>query len=121
VQELETARTFLIQRSIISAEQNGRPIAFSDLPPHIIDFISEQMADADAAANIQLRVTCAACAHAWSEILNITTFLWTEIESWAYRTLHEVHRLASTYGWSETDILSMSAWRRHCYLRLIGK
>jgi hypothetical protein len=121
LQELAAARDFLIERSIISVERDGQPVSFSELPPHAIDFISEHMAEADAFANIQLQVTCAACTHTWNEVLNITTFLWTEIEGWAYRTLHEVHRLASEYGWRESEILGMTAWRRHCYLRLIGK
>jgi len=119
--DLDAARYFLIERSIISAEQDGRSVHVSDLPSRVMNFISEQMAEVDAAANIQLRVTCSACAHSWNETLNITTFLWTEIEGWAYRTLRDVHQLASTYGWSESEILAMSAWRRHCYLRLIGK
>ena len=32
----------------------------------------------------------------------------------------EVHVLASSYGWRESDILNMSAWRRQYYLDLIG-
>jgi len=119
--ELGAARDFLIERSIISVERDGQSISVSDLPRHVIDFISDRMAEIDALANIQLRVTCAACAHSWDEILNITTFLWTEIEGWAYRTLQEVHQLASAYGWSESEILGMTAWRRYCYLRFIGQ
>jgi hypothetical protein len=30
-----------------------------------------------------------------------------------------VHTIASRYGWSETDILSLPRWRRDLYLSLI--
>jgi hypothetical protein len=119
--ELEAARDFLLERSIVSIERDGQPVPLGEVPAHVIDFVSEQMTEADPMATIQLGVTCSACAHCWNEILDITSFLWTEIEGWANRTLHDVHRLASAYGWSESEILGMSAWRRHCYLRLIGK
>jgi hypothetical protein len=34
--------------------------------------------------------------------------------------MREVHTLAAMYGWRETDILAMSAWRRQRYLEMIG-
>jgi hypothetical protein len=37
----------------------------------------------------------------------------------ARRLLIEVHSLASAYGWSETDILSMSEPRRALYLEMV--
>jgi hypothetical protein len=48
------------------------------------------------------------------------TFFWSEISAEARRLLLEVHNLASAYGWSESDILSMSALRRRYYLEMIG-
>jgi len=47
-------------------------------------------------------------------------FLWTEITSQARRLLHEVHLLATTYGWHEADILAMSAIRRQYYLEMVA-
>jgi len=46
-------------------------------------------------------------------------YLWNEIDAWAYRTLQEVHTLAKAYGWSEEEILRLSAWRRHFYISLV--
>jgi hypothetical protein len=51
---------------------------------------------------------------------DIVSHLWTELDAWARRMLREVHALAATYGWSEAEILRMSATRRRAYLDLIG-
>jgi hypothetical protein len=34
--------------------------------------------------------------------------------------MRDVHQLASAYGWSEHDILTMSAGRRQLYLELVA-
>ena len=49
-------------------------------------------------------------------MLDIGSFVWAEIESRARRVLGEVHALASAYGWSEAETLSLSAVRRASYL-----
>ena len=35
------------------------------------------------------------------------------------RTLNEIHLLASAYGWSEGEILSLTAKRRRLYLQMV--
>ncbi len=44
--------------------------------------------------------------------------LWSEVESWAWRTLFDVHVLASAYGWSEAAVLALGP-RRDLYLELV--
>ena len=67
-----------------------------------------------------LAVSCASCAHAWRASFDIVAFFWSEIDAWAERVLRDVHRLAAAYGWSEREILGLSAWRRHRYLEMVG-
>ncbi|HUD55174.1 MAG TPA: hypothetical protein VMR02_08095 [Terracidiphilus sp.] len=43
----------------------------------------------------------------------------TQIEARARRLLYEVHTLAAAYGWSEREILSLSAPRRALYLEMV--
>jgi hypothetical protein len=74
-----------------------------------------ELADADPGSSIQLAIECA-CAHRWIEEFDIRSYLLTELTDWAVRTLRDVHRLASRYGWSETAILRMSPWRKDIYL-----
>ena len=37
----------------------------------------------------------------------------------ALRTLREIDVLATAYGWTETEILRLSPWRRQAYLEII--
>jgi hypothetical protein len=82
--------------------------------------VAERMAQADPQAEVQLALTCPACQHEWLATFDILSFFWIEINAWALRLLQEVHRLASAYGWRETDILGLSSWRRQFYLEMIG-
>jgi hypothetical protein len=84
-----------------------------------VDEVGEQMALADPLAEIMLDFTCPACAESFQENLDLAEFLWAEIEAQAKRLLLDVHALASAYGWSESEILSLSAARRALYLQMV--
>ena len=82
--------------------------------------IGESLAHADPLAETRLALTCPDCMHAWEAGFDIAAFLWEEIEARAKRTLYEVHTLASAYGWSEAQTLSLSARRRSLYVGMVG-
>ncbi|MFC8681528.1 hypothetical protein ACFT30_08395 [Microbacterium ureisolvens] len=82
--------------------------------------VARTAADFDPQADIELELTCPACAEEWRTPFDITAFLWRELESWAMRTLWETHLLARAYGWSEADILALGSWRRQHYIDLIA-
>ena len=113
------ARQQLLQRCMRSAGFNGEDLSLEALPEEVITAIEERMALADPQADLQLSLHCIACSHRWQTAFDIVSFLWSEIDNWAHRTLHEVHLLASAYGWSEDDILALSPWRRRYYLEKI--
>ena len=52
--------------------------------------------------------------------LDAGQLLWDEIEARAQVLLHEVHTLASAYGWSEAQILALTPARRASYLAMVG-
>jgi hypothetical protein len=74
------------------------------------------MARADPMAETRLKLNCPACGGQWDETLDLTAFFWAEVEARAKRLLLEVHTLASSYGWSEREILSLSEPRRAFYI-----
>ena len=84
-----------------------------------LEEIGEKMSGADPLAEIRLTFHCAKCGHQWSENLNIAAFLWTEIEARSKRLLMQVHALASAYGWTEAETLSLSEVRRAAYLEMV--
>lgn len=108
----------LLQRCVIGVQQSGVSTTIDLLPDTIITALSNDMANADPYAQIELALSCPACDHAWHSLFDIASFLWSEVHAWAQRILHEVHTLARAYGWRELDILTMSPIRRQIYLDL---
>lgn len=82
--------------------------------------IEARMAEADPQADIELDLACAACGHTWQAMFDIAAFFWEEVEASAKRLLQEVHLLASSYGWSEYEVLALSDVRRAAYLEMVG-
>jgi hypothetical protein len=90
--------------------------------PELLALIPEVEAAFDAAdplADMAFDVHCAACGHAWSAELDVASFVWDEIDARARHLLDEVHLLASAYGWSESDILTLPESRRAAYLERV--
>ncbi|MFD0428254.1 hypothetical protein ACFQ60_09340 [Streptomyces zhihengii] len=69
-------------------------------------------------ADVTLSIACPECGEATPAELDITSYLWTELDTWARDLLLDVHLLASAYGWSEPEILALSPTRRRYYLEL---
>jgi len=115
------AATAILRRCLIRGECGGVAVAADALPAEVKDAVMEGMAKADPLADVQLALTCPFCEHRWRAGFDIASFLWSEIEAAAARLLYEVHRLASAYGWSEREILGLSAARRQSYLAMVGE
>lgn len=114
------ARRALFARCLLSAERGGEDLTAERLPEEVVAAVVDAMAEADPQADVELALACPRCGNAWKESLDVCAFLWGELSAWAVRTLGEVHTLARAYGWGEGEILSMSAWRRQFYLKLVG-
>ncbi|HEU5101526.1 MAG TPA: hypothetical protein VFU22_21035 [Roseiflexaceae bacterium] len=115
----DSRREALLLQCIAEAQRDDAPLPPADLPAEVLTRCGTALAEADPQADIQLALTCIECAEQWSAPFDPTGFLWREIEIWAERMLREVHLLASAYGWSETDILALSAARRRRYLEMV--
>jgi hypothetical protein len=103
--DVNEAREQLIARCV----QNSDP----DLREQAAALLARQVDD------VQLDLTCPACGHAWQTAFDIAAFVWRELDDWAQRTLHEIHVIATAYGWSEREILELSALRRQTYLEML--
>jgi hypothetical protein len=90
------------------------------VPPELRDGIEDALAAADPRAGVQLALTCPACAHEWLLRFDAISFLWSDVTAGAERVLADVDALARAYGWSESEILAMSARRRAMYVERIG-
>jgi hypothetical protein len=108
----------ILGRCALESRSQGDPIPVERLPAAAIEAAIARMAEVDPQAQTTLALTCPECAHGWDEVFDITSFFWAEIDAWARRLLREIHVLASTYGWSESDILPLSPARRQIYLAM---
>ncbi len=73
---------------------------------------------ADPLADVQLDVACHACGARNGAGLDVGALLWNDIQRHARALLEQVHILARNYGWTEGDVLALSAQRRAAYLDL---
>ncbi|HWY03794.1 MAG TPA: hypothetical protein VNX60_09010 [Candidatus Acidoferrum sp.] len=111
--DAKAAAIRLIERCAVSA---SGALAWSD---RMLEEVEEQMASADPMAEIRLRLRCPTCDREWDETLDIAAFVWAEIEARARRLLWEVHSLATAYGWTEAETLSLPVARRAMYLEMV--
>lgn len=87
-------------------------------PDGLITRVSAKLAAADPQADVRVRLLCASCGHAWSQRFDIVSYLWSQLDAYARRLFAEVHALATAYGWTESESLSLSRRRRQLYLEL---
>jgi hypothetical protein len=100
-------------------ECGGNHTPVSDWTEAYLDAVGERMTQADSLAEILLHFDCPACGDSFDESLDLSAFLWAEVEHEAKRMLHDVHTLASAYGWTEGEILALSPARRVFFIELV--
>lgn len=110
----------IAQRCLLAVNGGEVPVDLDNLTEEALAAITQVMAEADPLADIRLALACPACQNRWSAVFDIVSFIWTEIEAWAWRILSDVHTLARAYGWGEREILSLSPTRRQFYLDMVG-
>jgi hypothetical protein len=88
-------------------------------PARLVALVSAKLAAADPQADVRVRLHCAACGNDWKKRFDIVSYLWSQLDAYAHRLIREVHDLASTYGWTEAEVLSLARRKRQLYLDLI--
>jgi hypothetical protein len=81
--------------------------------------VAALLAALDPAAELLLAGECPACGGRVEATLDPITHLWAELEQRRGRLEHEVHVLASSYHWSEREIIALPDARRRRYLALV--
>jgi hypothetical protein len=113
--DAERAACELLARCMLNA-----PADAAALRPETVREIEDALEAADPNADIAFDVHCEACGHAGTAQLDAGELLWDEIDARARALLGEVHLLASAYGWTEGEILGLSAARRAAYLSMVA-
>lgn len=118
---LARARQTLLASCLIEARCCGEPVSADALPPELVQRLTEAMLGADPQALFSVELRCPACARDQAVDFDTAAYLWRELDTWARRVLLEVHALASAYGWTEPQVLALSASRRRSYLQLCAQ
>jgi hypothetical protein len=74
----------------------------------------------DPNAELSLSVHCGVCGQHSLAQLDLGVLLWDEIDGHAHALLAEVDTLARAYGWTESEVLALSAARRAAYLAMVS-
>jgi rubredoxin len=82
--------------------------------------IEAAIEQADPWADLSLSFQCPACGCEDAASFDVAGYLWEEVDVSARQLLNEVHLLAQAYGWSEAQILALSATRRGAYLARVA-
>jgi hypothetical protein len=112
---LEDHHNLILSRCILT-RSTDRGADTAMLPPDVVRRLLEEMEQRDRLAMVWLGMDCTPCGHAWKSLFDIGSHLWTDLDRWARGLLHEVHLLARAYGWTESEVLRLSAARRAYYL-----
>ena len=107
-------------RSCYLGGHGTEALAADELPGEVEEAVIHELAKADPQAELEITINCPGCGRNSLESFDVLSFFWAEIDTWARRLLRDLHVLASAYGWSESDILSLSPARRQFYLEMVG-
>lgn len=117
----EGSATLAMVQSLLVSEQPSTFKQVYSQEKDWIEMLNQVMEEIDPLVNFNLQVNCPYCG---SE--NLQDF---DLGAWALQQLYGVqqqlivtiHRLASHYHWSESEILAIPPGRRSCYLALIAR
>jgi len=118
--DVEKAHAELLALCVVGVEHAGEGATVAELPGRVIRALNQRIEALDPQAEVRINLSCPECSHRWEMIFDIASYLWSELNDWAERTLQTVHKLARGYGWTEREILSLSPVRQQLYLGLLG-
>lgn len=116
----EESQRRLLARCVVELQRDGQVLELDEAPETVHSKLCDLIGNSDPQADVQFSVQCFSCNKSWQATFDVASFFWKEIAIRARRALSEVHVLASSYGWKESDILSMSEARREFYLAMVS-
>ena len=109
----------LLDACVVQATVDGTEVGPRQLPGAARAAVEAAMEAGDPFAEVSLSLACPACGHEWAEALDPAPFVWAALADSARRLVADVADLASAFGWSEHEVLTMSPGRRRLYLEVV--
>jgi len=110
----------LLKACVISAQDANGNDRKNDLSELSLRKLGKDMEGRFPDLEISLLLDCPSCREKFRIIFDIAEFLWTKISRAARNLLQETATLARYYGWTESEILSLSDRRRKFYLEAMN-
>ncbi len=110
----------LLARCVLACTRDGMGVQPHELPSSVLDALSQRMDALDPCASVSFALECPECATHWDARLDVGQLLWIKLQAAAERILLDVDALARAYGWTEPEVLRLSATRRAAYLQLVA-
>jgi len=119
--DMTVLRDDLARRCVVRARRGGEEVDPQALPSKVLAAIDDALAEADPSADIRFDLCCPSCDHAWEVPFDAGAYLWAELDAHARALVADVHVLASSYGWSEGEILDLTPTRRRLYVEVASR
>ena len=99
-------------------DASGAPVDAEQLEDELLEAVDAAAEELAGAAGLVLRASCPECGAPVSAALDPAALLWEQVAAAVPAALAEVAELAAAFGWSERDVLALTAPRRRAYLEL---
>jgi hypothetical protein len=93
----------------------------ADLSPRLVDTLDTALSEMDPLTSFSLQAVCPFCGTTDTYEISLAMCALRILRSVQLNLIEEIHVLATSYGWTETESLTVPTWRREKYLALIEK
>jgi hypothetical protein len=114
-QALKTDDPTVARQTLLSAL-----IDAPDASPVLLDAFEAHLAEKAGIEALTLGHACSECGEQQAAPVDIVDILWQQISARAQHLLWDIHLLAKSYGWSSSEILSLSPTRRAAHVAMVS-
>lgn len=90
-----------------------------EVRPHDEAAVSASITAQDPLVDFAVSCQCPTCRAPSEVAIDLEALALRRLATWQSALLQDVHRVATSYGWTESEVLALPAWRRARYLGLI--
>jgi hypothetical protein len=111
-QTMEGAERAIVESLLVEA---------APLTPSALAAIDTALEAADPLTCFRISTVCPSCAEESEYAVDLEAMLLARLHRAQRGLLHDIHRLATRYGWNEDTIVALPRWRRQAYLDFIDR
>lgn len=114
----EGFESHLLQHCVLASTKDASASSPEEWPADVREALSTCMESLEPGASVAFELACPSCRARWAAPLDAGEVVWRKLQATAEHLLVQVDALARAYGWTQREILSLSAVRREAYLQM---